>query len=319
AKSVVITGLECRDFYFTWKSEVFTCDSSCSVYFQAGMSPLRIFDIFQTYFISILLLITIFFACLVYTKLLFYLPHSRNYTFKLIVFNGIVNLLSCSMYLLVYQLTSYNFMYRFYLYLKDRGFYIIAAVICALFDGMALNSALCIALNRLIAIRATTTEKNFKLFFYVSLLFSTLLPVTKIVDLFTFGPLVLEEYYFDYGQVLLPITIFSNNILSIIGNVQAAMVCCATLLLNSRIVIHRNKAEKGLMITSIVSYLFYTLYLINTLLADYFSFGVCAYTRYFYLGIASITPFWCLILFTKTVRQSAFKRTKEISFATVHS
>lgn len=142
AKSVVITGLECRDFYFTWKSEVFTCDSSCSVYFQAGMSPLRIFDIFQTYFISILLLITIFFACLVYTKLLFYLPHSRNYTFKLIVFNGIVvsshlnnitrytdasqNLLSCSMYLLVYQLTSYNFMYRFYLYLKDRGFYIIA-------------------------------------------------------------------------------------------------------------------------------------------------------------------------------------------------
>lgn len=92
---------------------------------------------------------------------------------------------------------------------------------------MALNSALCIALNRLIAIRATTTEKvsscyfaeclsntvqNFKFFFYVSLFFSTLLPVTKIFDLFTFGPLVLEEYNFDYGQLLLPITVFSNNV-----------------------------------------------------------------------------------------------------------
>uniref|UniRef100_A0A8R1US36 G protein-coupled receptor n=1 Tax=Pristionchus pacificus TaxID=54126 RepID=A0A8R1US36_PRIPA len=177
------------------------------------MGLLAIVDIFQTFCISIILLIIYFFASLVYFKLLFFLPFSRNYTFKLIVFNGTVNLLSCTMHLVVYQLTTYPNMYTFYLYLKDHNFYNI-------------------------------TEFQ-ELFLHFPAVLDAF-PVTKIVDLFTFAPLVLFECNLGDGQILIPITMFSNNSKSVKLRQsycfirysqlsQRSIVSCTTLLVNFRI------------------------------------------------------------------------------------
>lgn len=45
-------------------------------------------DFFSTIFISVSLVITLPLVTFVYSKLMFSPPHSRNFSFKLIVFNG---------------------------------------------------------------------------------------------------------------------------------------------------------------------------------------------------------------------------------------
>lgn len=64
---------------------VFNLDSRS----RMSQEALEIFDICNTVIISFALLLTLPVAAFVYSKLLFTLPYSRNYTFKLIVFNGI--------------------------------------------------------------------------------------------------------------------------------------------------------------------------------------------------------------------------------------
>lgn len=55
---------------------------------MSSQEALEIFDVCNTVVISTALLFTLPLAVFVYTKLLFVLPYSRNFTFKLIVFNG---------------------------------------------------------------------------------------------------------------------------------------------------------------------------------------------------------------------------------------
>lgn len=55
---------------------------------MSSQEALEIFDVCNTITISTALLITIPLAVFVYGKLLFVLPYSLNFTFKLIVFNG---------------------------------------------------------------------------------------------------------------------------------------------------------------------------------------------------------------------------------------
>ncbi|GMR57793.1 hypothetical protein PMAYCL1PPCAC_27988, partial [Pristionchus mayeri] len=64
--------------------------------------------------------------------------------------------------------------------------------------------------------------------------------------------------------------------------------------------------EKGLIITSIVSYAFYTLFFANNFIARYFDVLICGFVQFIFIGFNSVTPFWCLILFTPTVRRLAF-------------
>lgn len=90
-------------------------------------SALEIYDIFQTLGICSFLVITIPTASYVYYKLLFFRPFSENYTFKLLVMNGITvgsdftfqGLLSCVVYLFVNQLTSFPFMSELYFMLQE--------------------------------------------------------------------------------------------------------------------------------------------------------------------------------------------------------
>ncbi|GMR35789.1 hypothetical protein PMAYCL1PPCAC_05984, partial [Pristionchus mayeri] len=52
------------------------------------------------------------------------------------------------------------------------------------------------------------------------------------------------------------------------------------------------KAEQGLIVTSLVSYVFYTLYYANGYLARYLKITFCGYAQYLFFGMASMTPFW---------------------------
>ncbi|GMR49876.1 hypothetical protein PMAYCL1PPCAC_20071, partial [Pristionchus mayeri] len=68
------------------------------------------------------------------------------------------------------------------------------------------------------------------------------------------------------------------------------------------------KTERGLIITSLVSYVFYSLYLLNSVLAIYFKITICGYAQFLFLGLASMTPFCCLVMFAPSIRRFAFKK-----------
>lgn len=100
-------------------------------------SALDIFDYCQTIGITVALFITIPLACFVYFKMVFIQPFSQNYTFKLIVLNGITvgfgnlremkarnvqEIGNCLMYLFMYQLTTYPFMHGYYNFIQEAGF-----------------------------------------------------------------------------------------------------------------------------------------------------------------------------------------------------
>ncbi|GMS88340.1 hypothetical protein PENTCL1PPCAC_10515, partial [Pristionchus entomophagus] len=139
---------------------------------------LFIFDISSTVLVTIFLLLTTVFAAFVYFHLLFTHPISKYFTFKLIVFNGIAELLSCYANLIVSQLTSYPFMHAFYLSLKRNYLSIF---------------------------------KDFKIFFIISVILSVLLPITKIVDIFVFNAADYVERNFGFGNILMPHTTSTSN------------------------------------------------------------------------------------------------------------
>ncbi|GMT02277.1 hypothetical protein PENTCL1PPCAC_24451, partial [Pristionchus entomophagus] len=201
-------------------------------------------------------------------------------------------LLSCLTHLIVYQLTSYPFMLQFYLAMIKQKIYLIQAGLYAFFVGISRHSSLFIALNRLKAITSLAHKEDFKRFFFVSLILSLILSLTGTINIFVFNRLHLVEMNFGFGDIVIPRTISTGNTLSIIGNVQTAIVSSATVLANFILKIVRNQVEQGLMLSSIVSYLFCTLYQINSLLASYLSIEFCATAQFLFLGLASIIPFW---------------------------
>ncbi|GMS93927.1 hypothetical protein PENTCL1PPCAC_16102, partial [Pristionchus entomophagus] len=115
----------------------------------SGNEALEIFDYCQTIIISTCLLVTIPLACFVYCKLLFVRPFSGNYTFKLIVTNGVAQILQCVMYLINFQLTTYPFMYNYYISIQRLGIMTPLIVINNLLDGLSLHTMLFVALNRM--------------------------------------------------------------------------------------------------------------------------------------------------------------------------
>ncbi|GMR40290.1 hypothetical protein PMAYCL1PPCAC_10485, partial [Pristionchus mayeri] len=114
----------------------------------AAMSPLDIFDRCQTIIVSALLFFTIPPACFVYYKLLFYPPFSQNYTFKLIVINGVANLVNGVAYMIVYQLSSFQFVHSIYQSIQEHNLVKGLSIIHVIFMEISLNSALFVALHR---------------------------------------------------------------------------------------------------------------------------------------------------------------------------
>ncbi|GMT16638.1 hypothetical protein PFISCL1PPCAC_7933, partial [Pristionchus fissidentatus] len=156
---------------------------------------LVLFDLCQTVFISACMIVTIPIAAYVYVKILVTKPFSQNYTFKLIVVNGISNILGGITYLIVIQLTSFAFMNGVYAYLVDNNLVRVSGIFTHFFDGIALHTALFIAYNR-----------NESLFFFTSVILSIFLSSNRIVDLYFFTNQYYKEYDFGSGRIFFPRT-----------------------------------------------------------------------------------------------------------------
>ncbi|GMT16640.1 hypothetical protein PFISCL1PPCAC_7937, partial [Pristionchus fissidentatus] len=108
-----------------------------------------LFDFYQTVFVGVAVIITIPFAVYVYTKLLFCKPFSSNFTFKLIVVNGLTILLCCITALFSSQLSTFPFMYDFYVLLQRHNLSNALEAVNGMINGIGFHTALFVALNRL--------------------------------------------------------------------------------------------------------------------------------------------------------------------------
>uniref|UniRef100_A0A8R1YTH5 G protein-coupled receptor n=1 Tax=Pristionchus pacificus TaxID=54126 RepID=A0A8R1YTH5_PRIPA len=281
-------------------------------------SALEIFDNVQTVGVIVCLLVTIPTACFVYFKLLFHRPYSANNTFKLIVLNGFAELLNCIAYLIMYQLATYPFMVDFYNALLSSGAVSPLSILSTFLSSLSLNTSLFIALNRLKTILYIRNKNNDLVFFRISVCISFMLTLPAVLDLFIFSKVTYVAFIFN-GSVI-PNTLTSNQILRTVADIIKFIVSLATLLVNIILCIlitrerkyldnsdrQKFNGEKGLVVTSIVSYAFYMLFFTNNLFARYANILFCGFAQWLFLGLNSITPFWCLILFTPTVRGLAF-------------
>ncbi|GMR57800.1 hypothetical protein PMAYCL1PPCAC_27995, partial [Pristionchus mayeri] len=286
---------------------------------------LEIFDICQTLIISMALIITIPPACFVYFKLLFVPPITSNYTFKLIVFNGVAELTYCVVYLFAFQFASYPFMTGFYELLMDRGLVIMISTIHSYLKVLTLSTAFFVALNRAKSIKFLRKSSNDSRFFFVSVVVSLVLPIPITCDVCIFSQLEYEEFEFGGSVVYLPHEVTNGDILRKASDALSIILSIITLIVNiflSVILARERKyidkadmnkfnGEKGLIITSIVSYAFYMLCFASNILARYFDVLFCGFVQWLFLGLNSITPFWCIILFTPTVRRLAFSKQRE--------
>ncbi|GMR57802.1 hypothetical protein PMAYCL1PPCAC_27996, partial [Pristionchus mayeri] len=168
---------------------------------ESYRASLSIFDIFQTVVIFFLLLVTLPSACFVYFKLLIGQSLSSNYTFKLIVFNGVAELLNSVVYLFAFQLCSYPFMTGFYMFVTDRG---LIRPLC-MFSSESWTTSLTslfVALNRAKTIIFLRQNGVTTLAFSMSLIVSLLLPIPMTCDVCLFSLLEYEQFPKSYHSKL---------------------------------------------------------------------------------------------------------------------
>ncbi|KAF8376024.1 hypothetical protein PRIPAC_82453, partial [Pristionchus pacificus] len=303
-----------------------------SVYFLVLMfSALEIFDIIQTVGITVCLIVTIPSAFFVYAKLIFVRPFSHNYTFKLIVINGVTELLSCVLYLINVQLITYPFMVGFYTSVQDARLVTPLTIAWAFLACLSLHSSLFVALNRLKTIIFIRKKSNDSIFFIVSILVSITLALPTVLDYSITTTVIYSPFMFNGALVMLPNNISTDDTLRTISDIIRFIVSLATLVANiilsvlitrERNFLHfsdrqRFNGEKGLVITSIASYTFYMLYFINNVIARYMDVMVCGFVQWLFLGLNAIAPFWCLIMFTPSVRRMALNKRRNSAATTI--
>ncbi|KAF8356301.1 hypothetical protein PRIPAC_97924 [Pristionchus pacificus] len=172
---------------------------------------------------------------------------------------------------------------------------------------------------KLIVVNGVTSDA---LFFYASIIISTLLSSLKILNLFVFSNQYYMETDFGAGPIFIPRVEVYSEIYRTILDAENAVVACSTLVLNvalavflarrqlsvdkaeNRRRVSSFKAERGLIITSFVSYLFYALFFVNSIVSRYFDVTFCGYAQFLFLGLASVTPFWCLMIFASSIRRA---------------
>ncbi|KAF8373700.1 hypothetical protein PRIPAC_80129 [Pristionchus pacificus] len=283
---------------------------------------LAAFDLFNLIFITILLVITWPLAIFVYAKLIFCPPYSISYTFKLIVVNGVTELLCCTTFLVNYQIATFAFARPLIVLLQDKKFGYPMKAFDIMTNGIGQHTAFFVALNRLTTITSITRKGSDALFFYASIIISTLLSSLKILNLFVFSNQYYMETDFGAGPIFIPRVEVYSEIYRTILDAENAVVACSTLVLNvalavflarrqlsvdkaeNRRRVSSFKAERGLIITSFVSYLFYALFFVNSIVARYFDVTLCGYAQFLFLGLASVTPFWCLMIFASSIRRA---------------
>ncbi|KAF8371836.1 hypothetical protein PRIPAC_78265 [Pristionchus pacificus] len=306
-------------------------DGGC---FTEMPSAIEVFDYCQTVFISLCLMLTNPMACYVYSKLVFVRPFAESYTFKLIVFNGTNELLNIIMYLFVFQLSSFSFMRNFYLSVQKNGLATLLAIINTLFGSLALHSSLFVALNRAKTMLFFHKNDSDLIFMLISLITSMCFTIPTVLH-YCFTTMQYIEIDIEGQSLLIPDAIVTNEIFRTITTYINTTVSIATLVVNfvlCFLITHerklityaekkRFKVERALAITSIVSYVTYMIYFINSLIAEHWNVLFSGYAQWLFQGIRSMTPFWCLMALTPSVRRLVYnaERTRTITAIQVNT
>ncbi|GMR34695.1 hypothetical protein PMAYCL1PPCAC_04890, partial [Pristionchus mayeri] len=244
------------------------------------------------------------------------------------------NLVNGVAYMIVYQLSSFQFVHSIYQSIQEHNLVKGLSIAHVFFMEVSLHSALFVALHR---VKRFTTWRDIgseAAFFHASILITMVLSLPKICDFCIFTTLSFKEFNFGNGPELMPNRLVTNETLNVLSDIKSNAVSIITLCVNSILVVlirrerkliseplnGRLSVERRLVITSVVSYLFYMFYFINNALARYAKIRFCGYAQWMFLGIASITPFWCLIIFTPTIRRAVFKfRTTTVEISSVQT
>ncbi|GMR44672.1 hypothetical protein PMAYCL1PPCAC_14867, partial [Pristionchus mayeri] len=279
------------------------------------------FDLINLIFITIALVVTWPLAIFVYSKLLLCKPYSTNYTFTLIVLNGVSELFGCTTFLVNFQIATFPFARPLIVLLSNKDIGYPMKALDYLANGIGLHTAFFVALNRcksIISLRRKGTDSTF---FFASTTISLLFASLKIIDLYAFSNHYYNETDFGSGPIFIPMIEVFDKTLRTITDIETAVVSCCTFILNVVLAVFlarrripddrctsenidcRFKGERGLIITSVVSYTFYTFYFVNSFIARYYDITFCGYAQFLFLGLASLTPFWCLIIFASSIRR----------------
>ncbi|KAF8363235.1 hypothetical protein PRIPAC_90158 [Pristionchus pacificus] len=299
---------------------------------------LNIYDISTTVLVSTLLSLTLPIATVAYWRILRSAQFKNNNSIRMVMLNGIVvssidhlqlelnfqELLTCLLFAISTQLASFNFASPFYEFLQSNGIACTFRSLWAFCDILSIHSRFFIAITRLFTAIIVEHIQNSPGVFVICALTTTAAFVPSIMD----TVLVNTFYYLieHVGQMTL-LKIINNGLSMFMSclTLFANLLLCVILLRKSRA--HamltdskRSKQERGLMITSIVSYLFYSIFFINGFIAQQFNSIWPAYSQYLFLGLLCNSPFWCLIIFSRNIRDVAMRRTSAVeSLATDNS
>ncbi|GMR60676.1 hypothetical protein PMAYCL1PPCAC_30871, partial [Pristionchus mayeri] len=173
--------------------------------------PLEVFDYVQTILFSVLLVLTIPIASFVYAKLLFIQPFSKSFTYKLIAVNGIVTLLYCLAYIIIYQMSSFKFLYGLYKSIEDLQLVKPLSLITPFFQSLSVNSALFVSLHRVKKF-SPWSESSDQVFYFIALIFSVILSLPTLADFSFFTTMYYKESDHGSSTELSPSSTVTNEI-----------------------------------------------------------------------------------------------------------
>ncbi|GMR30214.1 hypothetical protein PMAYCL1PPCAC_00409, partial [Pristionchus mayeri] len=100
---------------------------------------------------------------------------------------------------------------------------------------------------------------------------------------------------------------FTMSLLTLIINIILVLILSRKPQITTISQRRRFNSEKGLIVTSVTSYAFYVLFQVNYVLSRYFKVWFSGHIQLMFLGLSSIAPFWCLMLFADSIRRAIFK------------
>ncbi|GMR60374.1 hypothetical protein PMAYCL1PPCAC_30569, partial [Pristionchus mayeri] len=294
---------------------------------------LEIYDAVNTALVGALLLFTTPLAIAAYSRLLMSRQIGRNYSIRMVVLNGADELLNCFLFTFGFQLVTFAFASPLYSFLMRNNLAWTIASLSSFISVLSIHTRFYVAVTRLSAMFPSLFRKlNSPIIFLICLVTTISGTIPMIMDIvlfntFNYVPVVIGE-----AEVFIPYTERNVEFIVDINHGHAVIMALLTLLTNlllsftlfrkGREVAHisssrKNKQERGLVITSIVSYLIYMVYFIDNYITREFEWTWAAYSQFLFLGISCHSPFWCLILFSGSVRATILKRRTTVETRTI--
>ncbi|KAF8354045.1 hypothetical protein PRIPAC_95668, partial [Pristionchus pacificus] len=301
--------------------------------FNNSEQLLAIYDATSTGLIIVLLLVTSPLATCAYRRLLSAKQFRSNYSIRMVVLNGAAELLNCFFFTIANQLTTFPFAYSFYEFLMKHNVPWPLCSISAFLSVLSIHTRFYVAITRLAALIPFIFRRiNTPLIFIICAASTILGTVPAILDIvafntfsyviveigdsFVFIPytnrtvMVLKDIDYCHLVVMSALTLIANLLLSLTLFRKRREIAAVT---NSK----RSNQERGLIITSIVSYLVYMIFFVNSYFAREFEWAWCAFSQFLFLGVSSLSPFWCLMLFSGTIRATVLRRNVTVETRTI--